>query len=471
MLIRSDSSTAAGNLHRRNRTPADPTNNTRATRPSNCAILVLQANPALLASGFGRTIYLSRRTHCNLRQSFAKRGIRLTQFEQPARFWSQDRPSSPHRACIARTPQSNTIRSLCLVPDRRNIQVVSHGPSCLDGVMAAAAIKRFFADERVITMLAANGDSDRVIQNLRAKGGDDEIWITDLSWNSTKTAEHLTNLVRNGARLYWIDHHRTAVARASAPEFDVPFTGRLLSEEFSAARLAFNYLKDLAQERGDSRASPSSRSSSRSSRSPTTTTVGFHQVPESADWALAVQTLGGVDSFREIAKLTEPVMSRRMRLALEAGKKAMNKSLELANATMVERPLGNGLRIRTACCKVTAARSPQGFTKASRIPSSRCSICAASASACAAASIAMLTSPPWRISSVAADTPRPPASRSPRPSAHLPSASPKSSATASNAIPEVLLANSPQDRIIDLRWTFFARTGTISRQGAGLPPR
>jgi hypothetical protein len=70
-------------------------------------------------------------------------------------------------------------------PDRHNIQVVSHGPSCLDGVMAAAAIKRFFTEERVITTLAANGDSDRVIQSLRAKGGDDEIWITDLSWTTT----------------------------------------------------------------------------------------------------------------------------------------------------------------------------------------------------------------------------------------------------------------------------------------------
>ena len=47
---------------------------------------------------------------------------------------------------------------------------MSHGPSCLDGVMAAATIKRFYFEERVITMLAANGDSDRVIQGLRAKG-------------------------------------------------------------------------------------------------------------------------------------------------------------------------------------------------------------------------------------------------------------------------------------------------------------
>jgi oligoribonuclease NrnB/cAMP/cGMP phosphodiesterase (DHH superfamily) len=235
-------------------------------------------------------------------------------------------------------------------PDRRTIQVVSHGPSCLDGVMAAATIKRFYLEERVITTLAANGDSDRVIQAIRAKGGDDEIWITDLSWTSVKTAEHLTNLVSNGARLYWIDHHRTAVSRANAPEFNVPFTGSLLSEEFSAARLTFNYLKEKAVERGEQR-----RLAEFEKFFPFVAIADdhdrwIHQVPESADWALAVQTLGGIDSFREIARLREPVMSRRLRLAFEAGKKAMDRSLDLAHATMVERPLGNGLRIRTACC-------------------------------------------------------------------------------------------------------------------------
>jgi oligoribonuclease NrnB/cAMP/cGMP phosphodiesterase (DHH superfamily) len=216
--------------------------------------------------------------------------------------------------------------------------------------MAAAAIKRFFTEERVIATLAANGDSDRVIQSLRAKGGDDEIWITDLSWTTTKTAEHLTNLVRNGVRLYWIDHHRTAVSRATAPEFEVPFTGRVLSEEFSAARLAFNYLKDLAAERGEQSRLPEFEKFFPFVAIADDHDRWIHQVPESADWALAVQTLGGVDSFREITKLTEPVMSKRMRIALEAGKRAMNKSLELANTTMVDRPLGNGLTIRTACC-------------------------------------------------------------------------------------------------------------------------
>ena len=216
--------------------------------------------------------------------------------------------------------------------------------------MAAAAIKRYYLEERVITMLAANGDSDRVIQAVRAKGGDDEIWITDLSWTSAKTAEHLTNLVSNGARLYWIDHHRTAVSRATAPEFDVPFTGRVLSEEFSAARLTFNYLKELAMERGEE-----ARLGEFEKFFPFVAIADdhdrwIHHVPESADWALAVQTLGGTDSFREIVRLSEPVMSRRLRLAFEAGKKAMDKSLDLARTTMVDRTLGNGLRIRTACC-------------------------------------------------------------------------------------------------------------------------
>jgi hypothetical protein len=69
----------------------------------------------------------------------------------------------------------------------RTIQVVSHGPSCLDGVMAAAAVARFYDGHKVFTTLAGNNDADRVIHDLTLKsddaGNEDEIWITDLSWN------------------------------------------------------------------------------------------------------------------------------------------------------------------------------------------------------------------------------------------------------------------------------------------------
>jgi oligoribonuclease NrnB/cAMP/cGMP phosphodiesterase (DHH superfamily) len=235
---------------------------------------------------------------------------------------------------------------------RRSIQVVSHGPSCLDGVMAAVAVRRFYDHDRVITTLAANGDSDRVLQAIKPKSGrgPDELWITDLSWTSTETAEHLRTLARSGSRIFWIDHHRTAVSRADAPEFNVPFAVRVLSEQYSAARLTYDYLEQAAQERGDVEKARDFAKFSAFAAIADDHDRWIHQIPESPDWALAVQTLGGVESYREIIRLNEPVMSRKLRLALEGGRKAMDKSLEIARTTMVDRELDNGLRVRSACC-------------------------------------------------------------------------------------------------------------------------
>jgi oligoribonuclease NrnB/cAMP/cGMP phosphodiesterase (DHH superfamily) len=234
----------------------------------------------------------------------------------------------------------------------RTIEVISHGPSCLDGVMAAAAVHRFYHGLRVHVTLAANGESDRIIQELkpRADGRCDELWITDLSWTSRETAERLNALARAGTRVFWIDHHRTAVSWSSAPEFKVAFAGRVLSEEFSAAKLTFNFLQQQALPAGGK-----DHSSTYASFQPFVELADdhdrwIHRIPGSADWALAVQTLGGIESYREIIRLREPIMSRRLKAALESGRSAMGKSLEVANATLVERLLGNGLRVRSACC-------------------------------------------------------------------------------------------------------------------------
>ena len=51
----------------------------------------------------------------------------------------------------------------------RTIQIVSHGPSCLDGVMAAAAVARFYDGHKVFTTLAGNNEADHVIGNLDAQ--------------------------------------------------------------------------------------------------------------------------------------------------------------------------------------------------------------------------------------------------------------------------------------------------------------
>src|ERR1700735_3564283 len=233
----------------------------------------------------------------------------------------------------------------------RTIQVVSHGPSCLDGVMAAATVARFYDGHRVFTTLAGNNEADHVIGNLslRSEDSNDEIWITDLSWNSPATGAHLTELSDRGARIYWIDHHRTAVSRADAPEFKVPFEAKVLSEQYSAARLTFNFLKRMGREQTEQQRAefdafqPFVMIADDHDR-------WVHKIPESADWALAVQTLGGIGSYRGILKLHEPRMSRKLRNAFESGQDAMRRSLELAQATMVDRKLDNGITVRTACC-------------------------------------------------------------------------------------------------------------------------
>jgi len=234
----------------------------------------------------------------------------------------------------------------------RNIEVISHGPSCLDGVIAAAAVRRFYPGLRVHTTLAANGESDRILQELKPQTGEhsDELWITDLSWTSRQTAEHLNALARSGTRIFWIDHHRTAVSRSHAPEFKVAFAGRVLSEEYSAAKLTFNFLRRLARESGDQNHLSNYETFEPFAELADDHDRWIHHVAGSADWALAVQTLGGIESYREIIRLREPIMSDKLKAALEIGRSAMDRSLEVATATLVERPLGNGLRLRSACC-------------------------------------------------------------------------------------------------------------------------
>jgi len=218
-------------------------------------------------------------------------------------------------------------------------------------VIAAAAVARFYDGHKVTTTLAGNSDSDKVIQALALKGDSaDEIWITDLSWTSPATGRHLGALARDGARIYWIDHHRTAVSRADAPEFKAPFKGKVLTERYSAALLTFNYLKRMgaevlsaAKRREFEMFQPFAELADDHDR-------WIHRIPDSQDWALAVQTLGGAAAYREILKLKEPTMTRRLRIALEHAHDALRRSSELAHATVVDRVLPSGVTIRTACC-------------------------------------------------------------------------------------------------------------------------
>ncbi|HLH77371.1 MAG TPA: hypothetical protein VKV28_11245 [Candidatus Binataceae bacterium] len=230
------------------------------------------------------------------------------------------------------------------------IQIVSHGPACFDGVVAAATVARFYHGYAVTPILAANQDSDRILQEIVTKQPGDEIWITDLSWNQVETAIHLRQMADAGARIFWIDHHRSALRRLGQPEFAVPFAGQALSEDYCASRLTFDFLNQR-HDLPDSAA----RRQALSNFFPIVDLADdhdrwIHRLEPSRDWALAVQTLGGMESYYELLKLTTPTMSPALSQALESGRRAMSQSMDLARSTLRERALGQGLSLLTACC-------------------------------------------------------------------------------------------------------------------------
>ncbi len=231
---------------------------------------------------------------------------------------------------------------------RLNIQVVSHGMACLDGVVAAAAVSHFNPGHRVTPMFVTNSDTDRALQELKlATGAQNEIWITDLSWRCEATAFHLNRLAGAGARIHWIDHHRSAISRADAPEFRVEFAGKVLSEEFSAARLAYDYLRRRRRVGGKSAAGGDFF---RIVELADDYDRWVHRLPQSRRWALAVQILGSHDSYRSITRLKRAALSPKLAAAAKAGEAAMRLSLERARATLVAQPLAGGLTLLAACC-------------------------------------------------------------------------------------------------------------------------
>src|SRR5258705_7684567 len=127
---------------------------------------------------------------------------------------------------------------------RPQVLVVSHGRHCLDGVTAAAAVARYYGERADVTAtFASNSEIDRVLRSLEPSGDrDTELWITDISWRQPETDAHLRELAAAGVRIYWIDHHRTALERVRAGRVDVPFADSVLSEEYAASRLTYEYL-------------------------------------------------------------------------------------------------------------------------------------------------------------------------------------------------------------------------------------
>lgn len=228
-----------------------------------------------------------------------------------------------------------------------HIQIVSHGPHCLDGVTAAAAVARFFEGRATVTAtFASNSEIDRVLRGLHPSL-DTELWITDISWREPATDAHLRALAQSGVRIFWIDHHRTALERARKSEIDVPFADSVLSEEFAASRLVYEYLQARLAEGAEAR--PRFTSFRPVVAMADDNDRWLHEIPGSRELGWVVRELGP-DAYTEFLGLDERVTySPRMAAARDRVGAEIARSFAVADASRIERPVGAVTLVAAVC--------------------------------------------------------------------------------------------------------------------------
>src|SRR5438128_6449004 len=184
----------------------------------------------------------------------------------------------------------------------RQVQIVSHGPHCLDGVAAAVAVARFHAGQaEVVPRFAGNNEIDAVLRGIDPEPGrDTELWITDISWREPETDAHLRALAEAGVRIYWIDHHRTALERFAAGAVRVPFADRVLSEDYAASRLTYDYLRSRLAAEG--RSAPRFEALAPLIALADDNDRWLHRLPGSRELAWVVRTLGA-EAYDELLAL------------------------------------------------------------------------------------------------------------------------------------------------------------------------
>ena len=229
------------------------------------------------------------------------------------------------------------------------VHVVSHGPHCLDGVTAAAAVARFYEGRaQVVPHFASNSEIDGVLRSLHLDPpADGELWITDISWKEPATDAHLRALSAAGIRVFWIDHHRTALERAHAGKVSVPFADSVLSEEFAASKLVFRYLSEREEREG--RPAPGFQSFAPVVEMADDNDRWLHRIPGSRELAWVVRALGP-DSYDDIVHLDGEVRyTPRMQAARDRVGAEIARSMDVAAHSRVERRIGNVTLVVAVC--------------------------------------------------------------------------------------------------------------------------
>ncbi|MGH7821916.1 MAG: hypothetical protein ACREQ9_19310, partial [Candidatus Binatia bacterium] len=187
----------------------------------------------------------------------------------------------------------------------RIVHIVSHGPHCLDGVAAAAAIARFYPDAVVRPRFSGNTRINELLRSLEIDEplADQELWITDISWTAPETDEHLRRLAERGLPIYWIDHHRTAIERSRSGRIDVPFAHKIVDDRHAAARLVFDYLRERLRREG--RDNPRLERFAKVVEMADDNDRWLHRVEGSWELALTLRSMNGAEAFDDLVAIDE----------------------------------------------------------------------------------------------------------------------------------------------------------------------
>jgi oligoribonuclease NrnB/cAMP/cGMP phosphodiesterase (DHH superfamily) len=231
------------------------------------------------------------------------------------------------------------------MPDR--VQIVSHGPHCLDGMAAAVAVARYFEGvAETTTRFASNSEIDGTLRALTPEAAR-ELWITDISWREPQTDAHLRALAAAGVRIYWIDHHRTALERFASGAIDVPFADKVLSEEYAASRLTYEYLRRRLE--AERRSAPRFAALAPLIEMADDNDRWLHRVPGSRELAWVVRSLGA-DVYDDLLAIdggltyTERMTAARARVEAEIA-----RSFAVASASRSERRVGDVTVVSAMC--------------------------------------------------------------------------------------------------------------------------
>ncbi len=239
--------------------------------------------------------------------------------------------------------------------DTPRVYIVSHGPGCLDGVAAAVAVARYRAGAKLIPRFATNSRIDQVLRAIHPDDTprDSEVWITDISWTEEATNTHLGRLAAKGVKLYWFDHHRTAIARHASGAIRAPFTDYRLSEAVSGARLVYEYLEHQLAASGQH--NEAFRAFAPVVAQADDNDRWVHAIPGSRELALTVSALAGadtdnLDAYEALLDIDATITySPAMRAAYEKSTREIKDSFALARRSTVRRPGQDG-----ACSLVCA---------------------------------------------------------------------------------------------------------------------